>query len=259
MSKVIKHPLSLFILTSVLMFLLVYFYRYPQDYTILIAGAIVLLLSIVTYGFILFFGWGDEYLFIIVSMLVILGVAMLYRLDEEIGFKQIIWYGIGIIIFSISYLLYRYFNFWKALKWFYVGLSIILFVLTLIIGETIGGARNWISIGGFMFQPSEFIKLMFIFYLSCYFGNKNKKELKIWRLNEKIISNIIVYIFLGFLILQREWGSTMLFLYLLLFIIFNRLAYACVNLSIMSLVSIIGYFTMNHIQIHYNWLDHGLI
>lgn len=259
MLKILKHPLTLFMLTSILMFLLLFFYRSPQDYTILIAGAIVLSLSVITYGFILYYGWGDEYLFIIASMLVIIGVVMLYRLDDAIGFKHIVRYAIGIVIFSVSYVFYRYFNFWQKLKWYYLATGMGLFIFTLLFGKSIGGAKNWISFGGFLFQPSEFIKLLFIFYLACHYFYKSKKELKIWIFNEQYISMGIVYLFLGMLILQREWGSTMLFFftYLILLYIFQfDWKMISLNTALMSIVSVLGYYCLPHIQIRVsNWVN----
>ena len=51
----------------------------------------------------------------------------------------------------------------KALRWPMAILALLLLAANLAIGTIIGGARNWISIGGFTLQPSEFVKVAFIY------------------------------------------------------------------------------------------------
>jgi len=43
--------------------------------------------------------YGDEYLILIVSMLLSFGLMMIYRLDENLGIKQLIWVAIGFVMF----------------------------------------------------------------------------------------------------------------------------------------------------------------
>ena len=43
------------------------------------------------------------------------------------------------------------------------ALAVGLLVLNLFIGETRGGAKNWINLGFITIQPSEFVKVAFIF------------------------------------------------------------------------------------------------
>ncbi len=51
----------------------------------------------------------------------------------------------------------------KALRWPMAILALLLLAANLAIGSIIGGARNWIMIGGFSLQPSELIKVAFIY------------------------------------------------------------------------------------------------
>jgi cell division protein FtsW len=47
-------------------------------------------------------------------------------------------------------------------------ISIVLLVAVLIVGQEINGAKRWINLGGFDFQPSEVAKLGFIIYLAAW-------------------------------------------------------------------------------------------
>ncbi len=257
--KVLKHPLILFVLATALLFSLLFFYASGNDNSVLMAGGAVLILSTVTYIMIVGFNWGDEYLFLIISMLVTIGVAMIYRISPKMGFQQIIRYVIGIAVFFTVYFSFRYLKFWHRLKWLYIIAAIGLFVATLLFGSEVNGSRNWIYIFGMALQPSEFIKILFVLYLASYFTQRPDRELRLGRLPEKYITLFLVYMCVGFLLLQREWGSMliMIFTYLVMLYIFKSDTLILLfNMVAGGFVGWFGYKYMSHIQIRVaNWLD----
>ena len=154
--RVLKYPrpVGMIVLVNIIGFGLLYFYKKPYDHLILIAGLSVILLICFGYLAIRKAKLGDGYLFLISGMLSSMGIIMLYRLDRSLGFKQILWFGIGITAFFAGCFLYRRYCFWERLTYYYPAMSLFLFVITLIFGKNINGAKNWIYIGKFSFQPS---------------------------------------------------------------------------------------------------------
>lgn len=53
-------------------------------------------------------------------------------------------------------------NFWLKWAWVLYGISIALLLSVLLFGQSVNGARRWISIGGIQFQPSEIAKFTMI-------------------------------------------------------------------------------------------------
>ncbi len=51
----------------------------------------------------------------------------------------------------------------KMLRWPLAIAGLALLGVNIIFGGTVFGARNWLEVGGFSFQPSEFVKITFIF------------------------------------------------------------------------------------------------
>ena len=51
----------------------------------------------------------------------------------------------------------------KALRWPAAALAVGIMLVVLVFGQEIYGARNWISLGGFTIQPSELVKVLFVF------------------------------------------------------------------------------------------------
>ncbi len=256
--KLFKNPAVLLLLTNLMAFLLLFFYRTPLDFNVLYIGAAVTAISAITYFAICYFRLGDEYLFLIVSMLITLGTLMLCRLDFTFGIKQILWYLISVCAFYVTFFIYRYVRGLDKIGMLYYILGIALFIVTLVFGTISGGAKNWIYIGGRTVMPSEFIKLLFVFFLASYFSGSRDK-LYFGRVKEKYAVSVMMYIYLGFLVLQREWGIAVLFFltYIILEYIFeNDKKIILGNILLAGVGGCLGYLTMYHIQVRIsNWLD----
>ena len=88
------------------------------------------------------------------------GVVASAYADEM--YKQLIAMGIGIVIFLALGLFLRDLETAKKLRYVAAAAGILLFLVNLALGRSIYGSRNWIYIGGFSFQPSEFVKICFL-------------------------------------------------------------------------------------------------
>lgn len=254
----LKKPVILLLLTNIMAFALLFFYRTPLDYNTLYIGLSVTAISAVTYFCIIYFKLGDEYLFLIISMLITLGALMLCRLNFEYGIKQIVWYLISVCAFYASFFIYRYIKNLDRLETVYFVLSVILFIITLVFGSVSGGAKNWINLGAASVQPSEFIKLLFIFFLAAFYSG-GRDKLYFNKVKEKYAVSAVVYVYLGFLVLQREWGIAVLFflIYIIMEYIFEHdWLIISGNVLLAAIGGCVGYLTMYHIQMRIStWLD----
>lgn len=94
---------------------------------------------------------------------------------SSVAFNQI-FFGIiggGIAMFLTSQIYYRH---WRQYA-FYIFLASILLTLAVFIpglGIEHGGAKRWLEIAGFSFQPSEILKFAFIIYVATWFSGVNK-------------------------------------------------------------------------------------
>lgn len=70
---------------------------------------------------------------------------------------------LGLIFFLILGLFLRDLERVKKIRWLMAAGAIFLLSLSLVLGKVKYGAANWISIGGFSFQPSELAKICYIF------------------------------------------------------------------------------------------------
>ncbi len=264
-------PLFLLLLTTILGFGVLFLSGKEPDrlgfYYLLALLAIIL----ISYALIVFFSMGDSYLFLIVSMLLSVGILMLFRLDHAQAIRQITWFYVGMAGFYIVFLLYKHISFWHKLFPVYALFAFALFVATLLFGTYSGGAKNWL----FGFQPSEPIKVMFILGLSALFtapyGETCEKFVKklpkkpaflrktakfIFRLyaspkGRQLLIMAYAYLHLGFLVLQREWGSAVLYFliyFVMQFVFEGKHVFLLLNIVLASGGGIFGYTFLSHIQ-----------
>ncbi|MSS76841.1 FtsW/RodA/SpoVE family cell cycle protein [Anaerococcus sp. AGMB00486] len=198
----------------------------------------------------------DNILLLIVNMLFAIGVAIIYRLNPAIGQRQLIFYIIGIFVFFITYFILKSKRNWDKHILFYFLISIFLFIATLIFGFASGGAKNWINIGPFSLQPSEFIKIPFVFFVASYYTNYNKFRKMAFG---KYYLNIGIYVFILMFFIQRELGTAIIFfatMILAQFVYERDRKLILLNIIFIVLGSILAYFLFSHIKVRVEtWID----
>ncbi|HAE62462.1 MAG TPA: cell cycle protein [Eubacteriaceae bacterium] len=261
-------PFRMVMFFNVLAFTLMFLHEDKKDFITLAWGIGIILLIFGVYVLIKWRHWGDEYLFLISSMLVSIGLMMIYRLDPDIGKRQIVWFAGGASLFLLSYLIFNLMPMWNSKKLYYIypAASFLLFTLTLAYGRRIGGAINWLSIAGINIQPLEVIKLLFIFFTASYYKHRESLKalsLKIkgndFRIKSIYIYGVLSYIHMGFLVLQREWGGALLFFliyFTLLYIFESNLKFMLANVFFAGAGSLGGILFLSHIQTRIDiWLN----
>ena len=105
-----------------------------------------------------------------VVMLNLVGLLTISSVAEFAGTGMLVKQAAGsavglLILFVFSLVDYNWIL--RFYKWFY-GLTVFLLFFVLVFGTTVGGAKRWISIGGFTFQPSEMAKILLILFYAAF-------------------------------------------------------------------------------------------
>jgi cell division protein FtsW (lipid II flippase) len=119
----------------------------------------------------------DPYLLPMAGLLTAIGVTEIYRLGNADAFKQSLWIVFGVALYAIALLrLRRDYRVLEQLKYvFGVGAIVLLFLPRVPgLGTTVNGARLWVHVGGFQFQPGEFSKIFLIVFLAAYLREKRE-------------------------------------------------------------------------------------
>lgn len=199
-----------------------------------------------------FFYNGDKFLVTFISVLPVIGISVLYRLDPNIAIKQVLWFIIGISVYIALVIVLPDLNRFAKYKNFYLVGTIIFMAMATFIGVTKYGAKNWVDLGPISFQPSEFGKIFFVFYLAS--SLKNYTDLK-----SLVEPGIVVVVSLGFMVLQRDLGSAMIFTFIAIAMIYtttSKLKYLLISFGLSAVGALASYTLFPHIRNRVMiWLD----
>jgi rod shape determining protein RodA len=84
--------------------------------------------------------------------------------------RALMWSGLAIVVF-VTATVFDY-HWLKTLAWPIYLVNVGLLVLTLAIGDGVGGSARWIALGPLTFQFSELAKILMIIVLAVYLGNR---------------------------------------------------------------------------------------
>ncbi|WP_243414192.1 FtsW/RodA/SpoVE family cell cycle protein [Pseudoflavonifractor phocaeensis] len=100
---------------------------------------------------------------IIAFFLSTLSLAVTSSSNTAALFKQFLALVLGLILFLVLGIFMRNLGRVQRIRWLMAGAAVFLLLLSCLFGAVNHGATNWISIGGFSFQPSEIAKICYIF------------------------------------------------------------------------------------------------
>ena len=128
-------------------------------------------------------------------------------------FKQFLAILLGLVLFIVLGLFLRDLERVQKIRWLMAAGAIGLLGITLVLGQAKYGAVNWISIGGFSFQPSEIAKICYIFAGSATLE-------RLFRKRNLTLFIVLTGVCIGLLGVMSDFGTAAIF-----FITFLVIAY----------------------------------
>lgn len=139
--------------------------------------------------------------------------------------RQLLWVVVGFLAFFVAMRI-KYDLLRKISKPLLVlGVFLLVLVLFPQFGREAGGARRWLSLGGFSFQPVEIVKLFLVVYLAAYLADKQKY---IGKLRGFLPPVVIIMLIGGLVILQPDLGTALLIVmtsFIMLFVGGTKISY----------------------------------
>ncbi|MBQ3104353.1 MAG: FtsW/RodA/SpoVE family cell cycle protein [Lachnospiraceae bacterium] len=178
-------------------------------------------------------------------MLLGIGFSMLSRLDFDKAIKQFFIVVLSLVAALIIPFFVHRLKFLPHLKWIYGILGLTAISLVLILGQVTHGSRISYTIAGITLQPSEFVKIIFVFFVaSMLYEATNLKQI--------FISALWAGAHVLVLVLSRDLGSALIFFVGYLFMVLiatGNYLYLLAGLCAGSLASVAGYYLFSHVQV----------
>ncbi len=180
----------------------------------------------------------NKYL-ILIPILILYSISLftMYNFTEYFN-KQLFIISLSIIIFIISLKI----NIKYILKYHYIIyiISIILLILTLLIGKEVNNSKAWLDLGVLSFQPSELTKLSLLLTLSIL---TIKKKNILYLILLTLIPSILTY-------LEPDTGAIIIYLIILITCILsykiNKKTIIILSIIIILSLSTVIYMFNNH-------------
>lgn len=187
----------------------------------------------------------DPYVLPVVGLLSALGMVTLYRINPSLARDQLVWLGVGTVVFVAVLLLMPDHRILERYRYLIGITAVALLVITAAFGTTIYGAKLWITLpGGQTVQPGEIVKVLLVIFLAGYM--RDKRELlavptrRILGVPAPPISVlapmlIVLGMALALVILLNDFGTALLFFGVFLAMVYvatGRAAYAAVGVGL---------------------------
>ena len=223
--------------------------------------------------------YADPVLLPVVSALNGLGLAVIHRLDlakeaadADAGFaqQQLTWMTLGVVLFVVSLVAVRDHRVLQRFTYTFGLLAIVLLLLPLVpgLGREIYGARIWIIVGPFSFQPGEVAKVLLVIAFAGYLvlhrdalALAGRRLLFIDFPRGRDLGPVLAMwlVSLGILVFETDLGSSLLFFGLFLIMLYvatERPGWLVLGGGLFAAGAVLGYYAFGHVRERVDvWLD----
>lgn len=178
-------------------------------------------------------------------MLLCVGLIMITRLTYSKAVKQFIFVVIGTAVGLAVPVLVRKLKILQDWMYIYAGVGLISLAAVAVLGKFSDGAKLGFTIAGFGVQPSEFVKILFVFYVAASLHKSTAFK-------NVVVTTAIAAAHVLILVLSTDLGAALIMfvVYLvMLYVATGNPFYALAGIGGGSAASVVGYHLFAHIKI----------
>jgi cell division protein FtsW (lipid II flippase) len=210
----------------------------------------------------------DPFVLPLAALLTSLGLAEIYRIKPSLALLQGRWLVVAAAVFVLTVFLVRDHLRLDRYRYLIGVAALLLLVITVALGTTVNGARLWIRVAGFSFQPAEFAKIAIVVFLAGYLNdNKEMLSMPTTRLlgmrlpAPKYFGPLVVMwvLSLALLVFMKDFGMSLLLMAIFVALIYmatSRPAYVLVGGLLFAGGAALAVQAVPHVQERFAiWID----
>ena len=186
------------------------------------------------------------------AMLLSIGFVILTRLSITRSVRQFLIVAASLVIGLIVPMFMKQFKLIKRCELIFAAAGILILGAVLISGSLINGSKLSFSVFGLSFQPSEFVKIIYVIFIACILARAK-------HFGHILLSAVLAAAHVLILVASKDLGSALIFFItyvLLLFVATKKLRYLIVGLVGAAAASYVSYFLFSHVRVRVEaWLD----
>ncbi|GAA4653001.1 FtsW/RodA/SpoVE family cell cycle protein [Anaerocolumna aminovalerica] len=178
-------------------------------------------------------------------LLLTIGYIMLTRLHFDKAMKQFAIATLSVVFCIVIPIIIEKLKKLQDFGWVFGGLGIVVLLSVLFFGVSNYGATNWISIKGFTFQPSEFVKIIFVFSIASLLSKRRDFKYV-------AVVTVLAAAHVLILVLEKDLGGALIFFItylIMLYIATSQPLYFFAGLGAGSVASYLAYHMFNHVRV----------
>lgn len=178
-------------------------------------------------------------------LLMMIGFVILTRLSYDFAMKQ---FKIAIVAMAVTLLipfLISRLKFIRKLTWIYALIGICMLGVVVILGQITKGAKISYTIAGISIQPTEFIKIVFVFFVASIFTESTE-------FIQVVKATVVAALHVVILVLCKDLGAALIFFIvymIMLFVATRKPLYFLGGLLAGSGASVIAYQLFSHVRV----------
>ena len=177
-------------------------------------------------------------------MLLTIGFIILTRLDFDKALKQFIIVVISLVISMIIPNFVHKMKFLKDLSWLYALIGIGSLGIVLMLGTITNGSKISYTIAGITFQPSEFVKILFVFFIASALYQSTT-------FLQVVYVTAVAAIHVLILVVSKDLGGALIFFVtyvLMVYLATHKVRYLLLGLDGGCAASLVAFQIFSHIQ-----------
>ena len=177
-------------------------------------------------------------------MCMMVGFVILGRLASDYAVHQIILAAAAMVLCIFVPLIIEKFRILEKMGWYFSSIGIVFLMLVFVIGVEKYGSRNWISVGGIAIQPSEFVKILYVFFMASLLSQTTKFK-------HIVIISAVAAVHVVILVAEKDLGAALIYFVTYIFVLYvatTKVQYLGAGLAGGTLASIVAYHLFSHVR-----------
>ena len=177
-------------------------------------------------------------------MCMMVGFVILGRLASDYAVHQIILAAAAMVLCIFVPLIIEKFRILEKMGWYFAVIGIVFLMLVFVIGVEKYGSRNWISVGGIAIQPSEFVKILYVFFMASLLSQTTKFK-------HIVIISAVAAVHVVILVAEKDLGAALIYFVTYIFVLYvatTKVQYLGAGLAGGTLASIVADHLFSHVK-----------
>ena len=182
----------------------------------------------------------------------LIGFIILTRLNFDNAVRQFEIAVAAAVVSAFVPMLVRKLKFLRKFTWFYCAVGVVALGIVLVMGKMSGGAHLSFTVAGVTLQPSEFVKIIFVFFVACMLYEATD-------FRQVCITTIAAAVHVGILVLSTDLGAALIFFLtyvVMLYVATRKPLYFFGGLGVGCLAALVGSKLFSHVRVRIEaWKD----